>query len=58
MIKNNKPIPGIKDIPDTVLDGQGTQSTKSTRRKPWEKDAEATAEPIIKGAEQPGQVST
>jgi hypothetical protein len=39
MIKNNKTIEGIKDIPDTVLEGQGTQSTKSTRRKPWEKNA-------------------
>jgi hypothetical protein len=52
MIKNNKPIPGIKDIPDTVLEGQGTQSKKSTRRKPWEKDDEATEEPVTKGAEQ------
>jgi hypothetical protein len=38
MIQNGKPIPGIKEIPTTVLEGQGTTATKSVRRKPWEKD--------------------
>jgi hypothetical protein len=55
MIQNGKPIPGIKNIPSTVLAGQGTTAAKSTRRKPWEKgataakstpSAEATAEAI------------
>lgn len=40
MIQSGKPVPGIKDIPDTVLAGQGTSSTATTRRKPWEKDGE------------------
>jgi hypothetical protein len=40
MIQTGKPVPGIKDIPDTVLSGQGTQSMAAKRRKPWEKDAE------------------
>jgi hypothetical protein len=42
MIQSGKPIPGIKEIPDTVLEGQGTTATKSARRKPWEKDVPAT----------------
>ena len=39
LIQSGKPIPGIKQIPDTVLDGQGTQSSQPRRRKPWEKEA-------------------
>jgi hypothetical protein len=31
-----KPIPGIKDIPDTVLEGQSTASQAAKRTKPWE----------------------
>lgn len=42
MIQSGKPIPGIKDIPDTVLEGQGTQPAASQRRKPWEKDTSDT----------------
>jgi hypothetical protein len=43
LILNNKPIPGIKHIPDTVLGLEAsTQSTRSHRCKPWEKQAEET----------------
>ncbi|KAH7117672.1 hypothetical protein B0J11DRAFT_536457 [Dendryphion nanum] len=38
LITNGQPIPGIKDIPNTVLTGQGTEAAKAKRRKPWEKD--------------------
>ena len=38
LIQSGKPIPGIKQIPDTILDGQGTQSIQPRRRKPWEKE--------------------
>ncbi|KAF1363889.1 hypothetical protein EJ07DRAFT_54399, partial [Lizonia empirigonia] len=38
LITTGQPIPGIKEIPNTVLEGQGTQSEKTKRRKPWEKD--------------------
>ncbi|TGO66719.1 hypothetical protein BOTNAR_0055g00050 [Botryotinia narcissicola] len=31
-------IPGIRDIPDTVLTDQGTKPVARKRRKPWEKD--------------------
>ena len=39
LIAEGKPIPGIKDIPDTVLADQATQSHAVRRKKPWEKDA-------------------
>ena len=38
LIKSGKPIPGIKEVPDTVLEGQGTEATQRKRRKPWERD--------------------
>jgi hypothetical protein len=37
LIAEGKPIPGIKDIPDTVLEGQSTASQATKRIKPWEK---------------------
>jgi hypothetical protein len=36
LIAEGKPIPGIKDIPDTVLEGQSTASQAAKRTKPWE----------------------
>jgi len=36
LIQSGQPIPGIRDIPDTVLTGQGSESTQPPRRKPWE----------------------
>ena len=47
LIQSGKTIPGIKEIPTTVLAGQGTTATKSTRRKPWEKDT--PVEPVVTG---------
>ncbi|CAI9631114.1 unnamed protein product [Alternaria burnsii] len=38
LITSGKPVPGIKEIPPTVLEGQGTQPSKPKRKKPWEKD--------------------
>ena len=43
LITSGKPVPGIKEIPPTVLEGQGTQPVKARRKKPWEKD-ESTRE--------------
>ncbi|KAE8147947.1 hypothetical protein BDV25DRAFT_25294 [Aspergillus avenaceus] len=37
LITTGQPIPGIQQIPDTVLTGHDTSSTKPKRRKPWEK---------------------
>jgi hypothetical protein len=38
LITSGKPVPGIKEIPPTVLEGQGTEPSKPKRKKPWEKD--------------------
>lgn len=38
LIAEGKPIPGIKDIPDTILEGQSSTSQVTQRKKPWEKD--------------------
>lgn len=40
LITSGKPVPGIKEIPPTVLEGQGTAASKPKRKKPWEKDEE------------------
>ena len=45
MIAEGKPIPGIKDIPDTILEGQSSESQATKRKKPWEKDSAANEEP-------------
>ncbi|KAJ6107917.1 hypothetical protein N7523_009240 [Penicillium sp. IBT 18751x] len=36
LITTGQPIPGIEQIPDTVLSGHDTASEKPQRRKPWE----------------------
>ncbi|KAL9637064.1 MAG: hypothetical protein Q9204_002013 [Flavoplaca sp. TL-2023a] len=38
LITKGEPIPGIKDIPSTLLVGQESSPTTAKRRKPWEKD--------------------
>lgn len=38
LITSGAPIPGIKDIPPTILHGHATQPASSRRKKPWEKD--------------------
>jgi len=37
LITTGQPIPGIKDIPNTVLEGQASQPVQAKRKKPWEK---------------------
>ena len=37
LITSGKPIPGVKEIPDTVLLGQETESKHERRKKPWER---------------------
>ncbi|KAI9883623.1 MAG: hypothetical protein M1823_004611 [Watsoniomyces obsoletus] len=44
LIKSGEPIPGVKEIPDTVLEGQESNSTIPPRRKPWEKDQDEVIE--------------
>lgn len=38
LITNGHPIPGIKEVPDTILEGQASQPSTAKRKKPWEKD--------------------
>ncbi|KAL3459872.1 hypothetical protein BJX64DRAFT_290868 [Aspergillus heterothallicus] len=38
LITTGQPVPGIQQVPDTLLTGQGAASAKSKRRKPWEKE--------------------
>lgn len=45
LIAEGKPIPGIKDIPDTILEGQASENQAERRKKPWEKDSSATESP-------------
>ncbi len=48
LITKGEPVPGIKEVPDTLLTGQESVASSARRRKPWERD-EAVAkapEPI------------
>ncbi|KAL8838026.1 MAG: hypothetical protein Q9170_002307 [Blastenia crenularia] len=38
LITKGEPIPGIKDVPDTLLTGQESTAVTAKRKKPWEKD--------------------
>ncbi|KAK5951101.1 hypothetical protein OHC33_007854 [Knufia fluminis] len=52
LITQNKPIPGIEEIPDTVLEpGSSKQDRAVRRRKPWERDHD-------EGGTTPGLVAT
>lgn len=48
LITTGKPVPGIQEIPDTVLEGHDISSERPRRRKPWEKDV---GEPVSTQAE-------
>lgn len=36
LITTGQTIPGIKEVPNTLLTGQGSKAVESKRRKPWE----------------------
>ena len=36
LITTGQPIPGVKQVPDTLLAGQESQPTTAKRKKPWE----------------------
>lgn len=44
LIQEGKPIPGIQEVPKTVLEGQGSESRMPRRKKPWEKHGPLDAE--------------
>lgn len=48
LITSGAPIPGIREIPNTLLTDQATISTVPKRRKPWEKDV---PDNVIEGKE-------
>ena len=37
LITTGQTVPGIKDVPDTVLVGQDSRPSTTKRKKPWEK---------------------
>ena len=37
LITTGQPVPGVKEIPDTVLAGQETHTVAAKRKKPWER---------------------
>ena len=41
LITKGDPIPGIKDVPDTLLTGQESVPTTAKRKKPWEINVDA-----------------
>ncbi|KAL4927820.1 DUF5572 domain-containing protein [Aspergillus undulatus] len=41
LITTGQPVPGIQEIPDTLLTGQGAESAKPRRLKPWERQETA-----------------
>ncbi|KAK6341024.1 hypothetical protein TWF696_009335 [Orbilia brochopaga] len=57
LITSGKPIPGIREIPNTLNAAPPTQSTAQQRRKPWE-TAVAPQEqiPVSEAAADPAQV--
>lgn len=44
LILSGKEIPGIRDIPDVVLENEGSTLVLKERKKPWEVEVEAGAE--------------
>ena len=47
LITSGGPIPGVKEVPDTVLKGQASLTTTIKRKKPWEKDDAGAGEEFI-----------
>ncbi|ORY15422.1 hypothetical protein BCR34DRAFT_477808 [Clohesyomyces aquaticus] len=43
LVTTGQPIPGIKEIPPTLLSGQESQPVKAKRKKPWETDDPVSA---------------
>lgn len=44
LITTGQTIPGIKEVPNTLLTGQGSKAVESKRRKPWEAHREVEME--------------
>ena len=48
LITTGQPIPGIKEVPDIILEGQASQNSTAKRKKPWERNM---AEVVDSGGE-------
>ena len=48
LITCGEQVPGIKDVPNTVLEGQASQPTTAERKKPWEKDDASAREESVR----------
>lgn len=48
LITSGEPIPGIKEVPGTVLQGQASQPMTTRRKKPWEKDDAGAGEEVVR----------
>lgn len=58
LITTGQPIPGIQEIPDTVLEGHDISSEKPRRRKPWEKEESVQGQAQGSGGEGGGATAT
>ena len=47
LITKGEPVPGVREIPDTVLEGEASESRAETRRKPWEKLDDAACSDVL-----------
>jgi len=55
LITRNIPVPGIEEIPDTILEPGTSKIDKTPRRKkPWEKDCDTVPGPATSMAPDPG----
>lgn len=50
LIREGKDVPGVREVPDTVLAGQGTESVAARRAKPWEVGRSAATGGAAEGA--------
>ena len=57
LITSGSPIPGIKEVPDTVMEGQASQTKTAKRKKPWEKDSTGASEDFIGTTNSPVNIS-
>jgi len=57
LVQSGRPIPEIKEIPNTVLVDHGTKPIPDPRRKPWERNRseQQTSDRLSTAAEQPQQ---
>ncbi|KAK2741425.1 hypothetical protein FQN55_008341 [Onygenales sp. PD_40] len=58
LITTGQPIPGIQEIPDTVLTGADKPAVASRRRKPWEVEGDTSTPTVGVGVGVAGDVTS